>query len=885
MLTAAYTQALEDGATLVTANARLAREARRAFDLSQRAAGLPAWQSPDILPWGAWLERAWRDCIYNAPAPEPVLLAPAQEQVVWESVIGESPEGGTLLNVPATAAAAIEAYALSESWDLPRRAEDCVGFPDAAAFLGWARVFEERARRNLWLSPASLPVEIRRRIEAGRVALPRRLLYAGFDELAPRERQLLASLEGAGCPVEAVAPPESPSRTVCRAALRDSAEEMLAAARWARARLERQPGARIGVVVPELAAMRAAVERVFDDVLHPGLAMTCGHAPRAFHVSAGETLAGHAVTAAALAILGLYRRQLPLAEIGLLLRSPFLGGAEPEREARALADAELRRHGLAEVAFSGLAARAQRLGCLHLARRLRAWRRYSAQLPARQRAAEWSRAFSRLLHLAGWPGDRPLDSPEYQVVERWNELLSEFAALDTVASAMDFPAALGRLGRLAAGARFAPEDRGAPIQIMGALEAAGASFDCLWVAGLDDRRWPAAPQPNPFLPLPLQRARNIPHCSAERELAYTRRLTDRLLASASEVVLSYPLRDGDADLRPSPFMRDLPEASLEPDASSLALALRRSFPGLEVQPDPAGPPLAPGTYQRGGTLVFERQANCPFRAFAEFRLDARKLEEPVLGLSPQERGKVLHAALENIWRELRTSAALAACSFAERAALVRAAVRAALDAQVRGRGTEEMPRLRALEQQRLERLLAAWLDVDAGRKVPFEVVASERGRRVTVGGLEVDIRVDRIDRLEDGRHVIIDYKSGKPSPSGWEGERPDAPQLPLYASETGSVAAVLFAQLAAGDPRFKGVQESAGIPGAEEYSRSADSGLAAHIGEWRRIIERLAADFAAGNAAVDPKDVCEDCHLAALCRSSEREARVLDDACGEAPRE
>jgi ATP-dependent helicase/nuclease subunit B len=187
-----------------------------------------------------------------------------------------------------------------------------------------------------------------------------------------------------------------------------------------------------------------------------------------------------------------------------------------------------------------------------------------------------------------------------------------------------------------------------------------------------------------------------------------------------------------------------------------------------------------------------------------------------------------------------------------------------------------MPRLQALEQQRLERILDGWLAVEASRSVPFEVVDSERRRRVTIGGLTVDIQVDRVDRLADGRHAIIDYKSGKPNPASWEGDRPDAPQVPLYATETDSVAAVLFAQLAAGDPRFKGVQANAGIPDATE-----SAGLAEQIAGWRRTLERRAADFSAGNAAVDPKDLCEDCHLAALCRSSEREPRIVDDACRE----
>ena len=42
------------------------------------------------------------------------------------------------------------------------------------------------------------------------------------------------------------------------------------------------------------------------------------------------------------------------------------------------------------------------------------------------------------------------------------------------------------------------------------------------------------------------------------------------------------------------------------------------------------------------------------------------------------------------------------------------------------------------------------------------------------------MRIDRIDRLADGARVLIDYKSGL-ADADWRGERPDNPQLPLYA--------------------------------------------------------------------------------------------------------
>src|SRR5512141_1635086 len=102
--------ALRAGATLVTANARLARELRREFDAASRDEGATLWESPAILPWASWVEACWTECVLSAPAPEPVLLGAAQESVIWERIIRESPEGGGLLNVAATAEAAGAAY-------------------------------------------------------------------------------------------------------------------------------------------------------------------------------------------------------------------------------------------------------------------------------------------------------------------------------------------------------------------------------------------------------------------------------------------------------------------------------------------------------------------------------------------------------------------------------------------------------------------------------------------------------------------------------------------------------------------------------------------------------------------------------------------------------
>jgi probable DNA repair protein len=626
------------------------------------------------------------------------------------------------------------------------------------------------------------------------------------------------------------------------------------------------------VIVPDLAAVRSAAERIFDDILHPSLAAAGPESSPAFHVSAGPCLVEIPVISAAFTILSLGRPVLDSREASVLLRSPFFAGSLGEESGRALLDADLRRKGFYEISLRALAHKAERWAP-NLARWLHAVGKVLDEIPRRQGAAAWSRAFSQLLRTAGWPGDRTPNSFEHQAIDRWNDLLSEFAPLDLVSGSMEYDSALARLRRMAAGTRFAPADEGAPVQIMGMLEAAGSTFDHLWVTGLEDRVWPQPPRPNPFLPAPLQRSKNLPHCSAERELVWARQVSARLLTSAREVVFSYPLREADTDLRPSPLILNLPEGTPAETEQDWLHALRSDRPALEEIVDAVGPAVPDGTKQRGGTAIIEKQAACPFRAFAEFRLGARALDEPSIGLSIQERGQIAHLALRHLWGELKSHEALVLSADSDLSLLISRSVQQALMDQVRDRGAASMTNFQSLEQERLESLLAAWLEIERER-APFAVVSSENAREVHVGGLNLEVKIDRVDALPDGRHVIIDYKTGKPSPAQWESDRPEAPQLPLYAAthET-RLAAVAFAQLVQGESGFKGIGEDAGIPGVQEYSNSkigkATGGtLTSHISDWRRILEQLALEFRSGNAVVAPErhSTCEYCALPALCR-------------------
>jgi ATP-dependent helicase/nuclease subunit B len=322
-------------------------------------------------------------------------------------------------------------------------------------------------------------------------------------------------------------------------------------------------------------------------------------------------------------------------------------------------------------------------------------------------------------------------------------------------------------------------------------------------------------------------------------------------------VLSHPAREKDRELLGSPLIAQV-EAAPAPEAGAprwrdLIFAARAG----EALADGKAPPLATKT-PRGGTRILADQAACPFRAFARHRLAAEGLEEPAAGPDARARGLLLHALMRELWGELKGSAALGAdCG----QAIARAARAAVAEAELDEPFAE-------LERMRLAKLAREWLDVER-KRAPFEVAAREEKRALKVAGLELSGRIDRLDKLASGGHALIDYKTGRPTPNAWQGERPDDPQLPLYAlSAAEDIAALAYAKLQAGGMKYMG------------FARAKDKGFVAEakdwnalVGGWKQSLEALGAGFAAGEARVDPKNLlqtCRYCDLQPLCRVYER---------------
>jgi ATP-dependent helicase/nuclease subunit B len=825
--------------TVVTPNKRLSQALMLEFDAFQIGKELSVWEAPDILPFGAFVQHLYEDGLYaDLSAELPMLLTPAQEEELWKQVVS----GSGLLAVEGAAAKCRDAWNLANLW----RIRPGAGNQDTEAFARWLTHYEKKTENDL--DTARLPDALRRFLPE--LKRPKLVVAYAFDILPPQTKEFLDALRAE----IAFCRPDPRSATVSRAAFDSAKHEIEAAARWARARLE-AGATRIGVVIPSLGEKRKEVVRVFSRVMRPGGEKTA----MPFNVSLGIPLQEFPIVNAALTVLHFSQEEISFEEASRIVRSPFIGGAESELGARMRLDVRLRDKLGATVALPKLIAFLETKTVLR-ERLERVFGMRETGLFSQKTPAEWARHFSSVLEAAGFPGERALDSDEFQTQAKWHEALGELSRLYRISMEMSFSQAFQTLRKICADTLFQPETPDTPIQVLGLLESAGVEFDHLWVTGLTDEAWPLKSSPNPFLPLAQQRKAGIPEASAETSLALDGRITDGWKQAAGEVVFSCFTKEQDRDVLSSPLIADVPLKQVEvpafPKFRDEIFKLKRR----ETLEDRVAPAVR-AKQIRGGTKVLSDQAACPFRAFARHRLSAKELEEPSDGLDLRKRGNLVHELMKHLWGLLKDSSSLHGNL---ESAIEQAAAAAVKELELEGRLAE-------LERSRMARIAREWLEVEKSRPA-FSVAGIEDKRKISFAGLEFDARIDRMDKLSSGGHAIIDYKTGggNITPKRWEPPRPDEPQLPLYAiSVSEEVTAVAFAKVRPGEMRFMGYsRDDKAIPKVQKAMAWQPL-----LRDWKAEAERLGQSFAAGEAGVDPKKdliTCRYCGLETLCRVYEK---------------
>jgi hypothetical protein len=441
------------------------------------------------------------------------------------------------------------------------------------------------------------------------------------------------------------------------------------------------------------------------------------------------------------------------------------------------------------------------------------------------------------------------------------------------------------------GQTFAPATGRSGVLLLDAPAAAFAHVDAVRLVGLVDTDWPERSTASIFYPAGLLREIGWAP-DAERLSAARARFQDLLLLASGEVSVSAFTLEEDAIVLPSAFLEDVAAAGLpvarppQPpavrifahealarpvapdalgDAASRWLDLRQSrTPAPDARFRGSVGPRAPEAY---AVSRVERFLECPFKYFAAQVLKLDEEREDESGLTPLERGQLLHEVFEAFFVAWRAQGHRGVTT-----ANLSGAVQ--LFAEVAEAQLLRLPEGdRALERTYL--LGSAASPGLADRAFNFEI---EHGVEVlerllehplegtfvfegASGPREVRVRgkTDRIDLLADGTLRIIDYKLGRaPKPAR-------VLQLPVYG-----VAAVqqldgrLGRQWSVGRAGYVAFKEKNAFVDLGGRAGNLPAALAEGQKRFVEAIERIEA----GEFPVDPDEpwFCTRCGFSHVCR-------------------
>lgn len=859
----------------ITPNQRLQRRLLQQLQQTESIKN-STWKTPTVLSFEAWIKEIWHTHRENNLSETRQLLNTNQIYQIWSEIIANNetyPSSNTVKT-------AIKAWTQLQQWqidlcDLP--AEQTVL---EKTFTTWAKQYQVICEEKHWLDPNSLIKKIINDELVPYQSAPSTITLYNFIDLTPIQKKLIDWAKSKNISIETYNNvPVNETEHAYEFAT--APEEITTIAKWAKA-LYDSGEKEIACIFPNLSKDRSMILHHFEQVFFGEPSINTAEKEKPFNISAGQTLTQFPIIQETLLLLSVLNNTIKPDEAYSLIKSPMLSTANTSLSQRERIATNYYENITEELSLeqllqylehtqSDLTSTFKQLQTLH-----------QNVCQQRKLPSQWASIFSKALITLGWPGEESLSSAEFQLVSRFNELLQEIASLDTIKPKSNLKQALSILIQLANNTTFQFQSSNNGIEILGSLEASGMQFNHCWIASISEDNFPAPASANPFIPKKIQRTHGMPHASAERELEFCSQLINQLTSNSQHIIMSYSKLVDNKECYPSVFINTdkisaVSTLTLNSVEATTKTLFKRS--SLTTLADDIGTPFNKPSLIKGGTSVIKTQASCPFKAYATHRLSAHSPQKAQPGLSGAVRGEIIHSVLEKFWQKIKTKQALLSLTANQINNLINT-----LAAQVISNHLAPTSKLFQIETTRVKNLITKWLDYEKERD-DFKVIATEKTLSITTGKLSMNMRADRIDSLDNGKTIIIDYKTANTSINNFFGYRPEEPQLPLYCINSDTPPkALLFAQITPNQLAFKGVSDCDTIilntTSIDKAKNSDGTSWEEQISLWKDMLISIAHEFEQGVASVTPKSTitsCQYCGLHSLCRINEDQYIAMEE--------
>ncbi len=819
----------------LTPGRRLARSLRLRFAESAKSKGQMAFAANPVQTLSSWQQALWIDIGLEHSAKR--LLTESQAAAVWRETIEAA--------VPAELVDALyDAFCLAQAWRLDANTlRQHASLEEHKVLHRCVSRYQNKLAEANWLDPATLG-EALADLTVPDGALPAEIRLHGFIGVTPSQQYFFDWLNACGTRVQFIEAGRSAASPTA-SLYADPDSEAVGVGECIALWLQEDPAQKIGIVsLYAESDRRRHAERILE-ALDPSWHLSGNR--DLIDVAVAPQLISYPLAASLARVIATLRGSMSFAELSPVLRDPLVVQSDSAAAAR------LERHirDLPEQSWTieELSTLQKRLHpdarALHVVERLSTAVAELSEFSEHAPPSLWAGKIDQLLQRLYLDLAAPVSSDVWQLRQAIQGAINAVGELDGVCSSMSGSQALAHFLRQLRTTRYQPEAASGAIPMLGLLGVPGEAFDRLIVMGVDADRWPPRTQANPFIPFVLQRRLQMPGSDPNADSAFAKRLASTLRGSANKLHLTRAESVNGLATRFAPTLA--PDDQQTARLGTRPTLAQRSCRSIRVvsEPEPWVGTLM-NRQARGGAQLIRLMRQNPFIAYCHYRLAAEPVAAPVIGLGPRLRGVALHRVAEILYGDASKEERLAG----------RDDIAAAIQLGFMPfRRPDDAPftRLLQFEQDRAHRLFERLIALDADRD-PFSIHALETDLSIVVGGLSLNLRVDRVDKTADGVWVI-DYKTGAPSASFIERDTglPRDLQLGLYAcawTQSGNLAlaGLAIAELNTKAPRYLALPFDEAIAIAPSRNRAESSQLP----NWLSLFDQLGRDFIQGSSALSP---------------------------------
>ena len=896
---------------VLTINQRLARNLLFKHSEDQKKSGQKVWETPQIFELRTWLKSNWLNS-----NPDHFILSEIQSIKIWESIIKNSllsahvktmniESNSNLLNLYSAAQQASEAYKTIREYRLKMALDPLLLNIENKLFLKWSDEYDAIILKIKAIDQVHLLDDVRKRMNEKLIKIPNIIKLNGFEEITPQLAIWLEFLKENQTKIfinsySKINPPWSSSINIKNKNIKihtflDLKNESRICANWVREIYSK--GQSIGIIVPEIGKYRQVLHKELITNLTPQSIFPWEQSETPFDISTGTPLSNEGMVQIALDIISVSINVLPIDIVLNIINNSYITAGRTSLINRTTLETNLKKENLRTID----------LETIEPINKIKIWpelRELTKQLLKLSKIKDiqlpsfWANIFSQLLKNLGWPVDKVknFSSREIQCLDTWNECLDEFASLDSFIGKISRADSAKELKQITSKRLFQIKTKEQPIQVLGLKDSIGITFDNIWVMGCHSDCIPAKPNPNPFIPIYLQKKHRLPHCDSTYETQYAEQALSRLVGSSNNIIFSYPEWEKEYNKQISSLLNYLPISITEPKykKSFRVRDLIKPLDNIEswhdklsILPSPDEIISFKNNGLQAGYKVLKNQADCPFKAFAAHRLHLdTHSQQNFVDYDARDRGILIHRVLQLFWEKYKSRDALEKLKSSD--SLINELERMTKETiKTLNNCLAKQPRFLNMEIDRNVSLLTDWMDQELLRS-DFTVQYTEKKETITINNLKLNLRVDRIDMDNDKKSILIDYKTGFLNTNEWFTNRIQDPQLPLYSTIL-SPDGIAFAHISKGSLGWSSVYNQ---KIKSPFSPNANVKIHLNIPEitgwpewgsllsfWKKQLNELAGEFSQGKLFINPikQDMtCRNCGYKMLCRIGDNNSDDCD---------